>query len=112
MEASCIACKHLALCLNENAYNVCRTVPCRLFREKLQVLIPLCLLGCCGVDAICKAHKRTVFGNVALVLINQGFPLDYSCCYAALRGLSCSHQSVLSSFAENGASAHWGAVWL
>lgn len=108
MEAGYIACKHLALCLNEYVYNVCRTIPYRLFREKLQVLIPLCLLGCCGVDAICKAHKRTVFGHVALEWINQGFPLDYSCCLAAWRGLSCSHQSILSSFAENGASAHGG----
>lgn len=32
-----------------------------------------------------KVHKRTVFGNIALVLINQGFPLDYSCRVAALR---------------------------
>lgn len=23
-----------------------------------------------------KVHRRTVFGHVALVLINQGFPLD------------------------------------
>lgn len=89
MEASYIACKHLALCLNEDAYKVCRTIPCRLFREKLQVLIPLCFLGVVGVGAIWKAHKRTVLRSVALVLI-----------YQHGEGLSCSHQSVLSSFAE------------
>lgn len=113
MEAGYIACKHLALCLNEYVYNVCRTIPYRLFREKLQVLIPLCLLGCCGVDAICKAHKRTVFGHVVLEWINQGFPLHYSCCLAAWRGLSCSHQSVLSSFCRKWSfSSRGGAVWL
>lgn len=61
-------------------------MPCRYFREKLEVLIPLCLLGGCVVDAIWKAHKRTLFGNFALVLINQSFSLNYSCCSAASRG--------------------------
>lgn len=58
MEASYIAHKHLALCLNEDAYNVCRTIPCRLFREKLQALIPLYLLGVCGVGAIWKSPQK------------------------------------------------------
>lgn len=30
-----------AFCLNVGAYNVCMTIPCRYFREKLHVLIPL-----------------------------------------------------------------------
>lgn len=31
----------LAFCLNVGACNVCMTIPCRYFRGKLQVLIPL-----------------------------------------------------------------------
>lgn len=70
-----------AFCLNVGAYNVCMTIPCRYFREKLHVLIPL--WGGCTVDTIRKAHKRTLFGIFALVFINQSFSLNYSCCLAA-----------------------------
>ena len=57
MEASFIACKHLALCLDGDASNVCRTMPCRLFSEKLRVLIPSCVLG--GVWGGCYLEKFT-----------------------------------------------------
>lgn len=60
-------------------------MPRRYFREKLQVLIPLCLLEGCAVDALWKAHKRMLFGNFALVLINQSLSLSSSCYWAALR---------------------------
>lgn len=60
-------------------------MPGRYFREKLQVLIPLRLLRGCVVDAIWKAHERMLFGNFALVLINQICSLDYRCLAASRR---------------------------
>lgn len=56
-----------------------------------------------------EGHKRTLFGNVALILINQGYPVDYSCCLAAFR--KAFLQSSVCVFAETRASARW-AVWM
>lgn len=102
-----MTCEHLPLCLSANAYDVFMVMLCRYFGEKRQVWFLLCLLGSCKVDAIQKVHKRTLFGNSALVLVNQSFSLDCSCCQQHRGGLSCSHWSVLSSCAEMEASAHW-----
>lgn len=73
-----------------------------------------------------KVHKRTVFGNVALVLINQGFPLDSNCCLAAFLQSSvrvvkfCRNRSfswlgcvvvLVEQRLEHGWSTVWGTVW-
>lgn len=57
-----------------------------------------------------KVHKRTVFGNVALVLINQGFPVDYSCCLAALRRAFLQSSVCVVKFCRKGRFSLRGCV--